>query len=55
MDIEDARAVASEVMARYEDGRIDRVELAYTQFRSVASQAVLVRRDLQPREKEAVR
>ncbi|HUQ40206.1 MAG TPA: F0F1 ATP synthase subunit gamma [Acidimicrobiales bacterium] len=41
---EDARAVAAEVLARFEDGRVDRVELVYTQFLSLASQRVQTRR-----------
>src|SRR6267142_5159555 len=32
---EDARAVAAEVMRRYEEGLVDRVELVYTRFLSV--------------------
>ena len=43
---ENAREVAREVMQRYRDGSIDHVELAYTQFRSVATQRVEVRRFL---------
>jgi F-type H+-transporting ATPase subunit gamma len=41
---EDARAVAAEVLARFSDGRVDRVELVYTQFLSLASQRVQNRR-----------
>jgi F-type H+-transporting ATPase subunit gamma len=43
---ENARAVAAAVMRLYGDGEIDQVELAYTQFLSVASQRVHVRRFL---------
>lgn len=52
-DYEDARAVAAEVMRRFEAGEIDQVELAYTRFRSVASQRVEVRRFL-PLESAAI-
>jgi F-type H+-transporting ATPase subunit gamma len=41
---EDARKVAAEVIRRYTDGEVDQVDLAYTQFLSVASQRVQVRR-----------
>jgi F-type H+-transporting ATPase subunit gamma len=50
---EDARAIAAEVLQRFDDGHIDQVELAYTQFLSVASQRVHVRRFL-PLEAEAI-
>ncbi|MEA3078349.1 MAG: F-type H+-transporting ATPase subunit gamma [Actinomycetota bacterium] len=43
---ENARAVAAAVMRLYADGEIDQVELAYTQFISVASLRVHVRRCL---------
>ncbi|HZB72099.1 MAG TPA: F0F1 ATP synthase subunit gamma [Acidimicrobiales bacterium] len=41
---EDARAVASHVTARFEDGSFDQVELVYTQFISVGTQRVVRRR-----------
>jgi F-type H+-transporting ATPase subunit gamma len=41
---EDARAVASHVNARFEDGSFDQVELVYTQFISVGTQRVVRRR-----------
>ncbi len=50
---ENAREVAAEVVKRYVDGQIDQVELAYTQFLSVATQKVQVRRFL-PLEAEAI-
>jgi F-type H+-transporting ATPase subunit gamma len=40
---EDARQVADEVMRRFEEGDVDLVELAYTQFLSVGTQHVRVR------------
>ena len=40
---EDARQVADEVMRRFEEGAVDLVELAYTQFLSVGTQQVRVR------------
>jgi len=43
---ENAREIAGEVMRLYREGVIDQVELAYTQFLSVASQRVHVRRFL---------
>ena len=43
---EDARAVADEVRRRFDDGGIDQLELVYTQFLSVATQRVTVRRFL---------
>ncbi|HVF33518.1 MAG TPA: F0F1 ATP synthase subunit gamma [Acidimicrobiales bacterium] len=43
---ENAREVAQTVVRLYESGEIDQVELAYTQFLSVASQRVQVRRFL---------
>ena len=43
---ENAREVAAVVMAKFEAGEIDQVELAYTQFLSVATQRVHVRRFL---------
>ena len=43
---EDARQIAEAVTSRFESGEIDQVELAYTQFLSVASQRVSVRRFL---------
>jgi F-type H+-transporting ATPase subunit gamma len=43
---EHAREVASTVVRLYEAGEIDQVELAYTQFLSVATQRVQVRRFL---------
>lgn len=49
---EDARTVADDVMARFDAGEVDRVELAYTQFLSVGSQRVVVRRFM-PLEAEA--
>lgn len=41
---EDARQVAGEVMASYEAGEVDFVEVAYTQFLSVATQRPVLRR-----------
>jgi F-type H+-transporting ATPase subunit gamma len=41
---EDARRIAEHVASRFEDGEYDLVELAYTQFLSVASQRVVIRR-----------
>src|SRR5688572_25609905 len=43
---ENAREVAQTVVRLYESGEIDQVELAYTQFLSVATQRVQVRRFL---------
>jgi F-type H+-transporting ATPase subunit gamma len=41
---EDARRIADHVTTRFESGEYDLVELAYTQFLSVASQRVIIRR-----------
>ncbi len=41
---EDARRIAEHVATRFEEGEYDLVELAYTQFLSVASQRVVIRR-----------
>jgi F-type H+-transporting ATPase subunit gamma len=41
---EDARRIAEHVATRFESGDYDLVELAYTQFLSVASQRVVIRR-----------
>ncbi|HEY6415468.1 MAG TPA: ATP synthase F1 subunit gamma, partial [Acidimicrobiales bacterium] len=41
---EDARSIAEHVLGRFESGEYDLVELAYTQFLSVASQRVVIRR-----------
>src|SRR5262245_28667702 len=41
---EDARSIAEHVVERFESGEYDLVELAYTQFLSVASQRVVIRR-----------
>jgi F-type H+-transporting ATPase subunit gamma len=41
---EDARRIAEHVATRFESGEYDLVELAYTQFLSVASQRVVIRR-----------
>jgi F-type H+-transporting ATPase subunit gamma len=41
---EDARAVAREVLARFEAGEIDQIQLIYTQFLSLGSQRVVERR-----------
>jgi F-type H+-transporting ATPase subunit gamma len=41
---EDARRIAEHVATRFQDGEYDLVELAYTQFLSVASQRVVIRR-----------
>jgi F-type H+-transporting ATPase subunit gamma len=41
---EDARAVAQEVLARYEAGEVDQIQLVYTQFLSLGSQRVVERR-----------
>ena len=43
---EDARRIADEVSAMFSEGRIDRVELAYTEFISLGSQKVATRRFL---------
>ncbi|HJL76970.1 MAG TPA: F0F1 ATP synthase subunit gamma [Acidimicrobiales bacterium] len=43
---EDARRIADEVSAMFSEGRIDRVELAYTEFVSLGSQKVATRRFL---------
>jgi F-type H+-transporting ATPase subunit gamma len=40
---EDARQIAEEVMRRFDEGDVDLVELAYTQFLSVGTQQVRVR------------
>jgi F-type H+-transporting ATPase subunit gamma len=40
----DARSIAEHVVDRFESGEYDLVELAYTQFLSVASQRVVIRR-----------
>ncbi len=40
---EDARQVAEEVMTRFNEGDVDLVELAYTQFLSLGSQVVRMR------------
>jgi F-type H+-transporting ATPase subunit gamma len=50
---ENAREVATTVVAKNEAGEIDQVELAYTQFLSVATQRVQVRRFL-PLESAAI-
>src|ERR671910_15139 len=41
---ENARQIAEFAVGRFEAGEYDRVELAYTQFLSVASQKVVIRR-----------
>jgi F-type H+-transporting ATPase subunit gamma len=41
---ENARAIASDVMAHFDSGDIDQVQLIYTQFLSVGSQLVVERR-----------
>jgi F-type H+-transporting ATPase subunit gamma len=41
---EDARSIAEHVVHRFESGEYDLVELAYTQFLSLASQRVVIRR-----------
>lgn len=41
---EDARAIATEVVARFDAGDVDQVELAYTQFLSAGSQRPMLRR-----------
>ncbi|HEX9529796.1 MAG TPA: F0F1 ATP synthase subunit gamma [Acidimicrobiales bacterium] len=41
---EDARRVAEVLLTDFDEGRIDQVELVYTQFLSLATQRVLVRR-----------
>ncbi len=43
---EDAKALADTVAEMFESGRIDRVELVYTEFISIGSQKVVVRRFL---------
>jgi F-type H+-transporting ATPase subunit gamma len=40
---ENARAVAAEVLTRFEGGEYDRIELAYTQFLSAGSQRAVLR------------
>jgi F-type H+-transporting ATPase subunit gamma len=50
---EDARAVASGIMSRYEEGEVDQVQLVYTRFLSVGSQKVVNTR-LLPMEKEEI-
>ena len=50
---ENAREVADAVMARFEGGDVDQVELVYTQFLSAASQRVAMRRFM-PLETEAL-
>jgi F-type H+-transporting ATPase subunit gamma len=50
---EDARAVAGAVVSAFQDGSVDQVELVYTQFLSVATQRVQMRRFL-PLETPAV-
>jgi F-type H+-transporting ATPase subunit gamma len=50
---EHARHVADEVIRRFSEGELDQVELAYTQFLSLATQRALVRRFL-PMEAAAV-
>lgn len=51
---EDARAVAGAVRDRFDSGAIDQLELVYTQFLSVATQRVTVRRFL-PLEAERIK
>src|SRR5216683_3687488 len=41
---EQARAIARDVMGRYESGEVDQIELIYTQFLSVGSQRAVERR-----------
>ncbi len=43
---EDARAIAQDVMARYESGEVDQVQLVYTRFLSLASQRATERQFL---------
>src|SRR5688500_13108112 len=43
---ENAREIAEQVTAMFVSGQVDRVILAYTEFRSLASQRVVVRRFL---------
>jgi F-type H+-transporting ATPase subunit gamma len=50
---ENARQVAAAVVAPFENGEVDQVELAYTQFLSVATQRVQLRRFL-PLETDAL-
>ncbi len=40
---EDARAIAADVLARYESGEVDQVQLVYTRFLSLASQRAVER------------
>ncbi len=49
---EDARAIASEVVSRFNAGGVDQVELVYTQFLSAGSQRPILRRFM-PMEIEA--
>lgn len=41
---EDARAIAAEVVSRFDSGTVDQVELVYTQFLSAGSQRPIMRR-----------
>jgi F-type H+-transporting ATPase subunit gamma len=50
---DDAREVAEVIMKAFEDGAVDRVDLAYTQFLSVGTQRVVIRRFM-PIEQEAI-
>ncbi len=50
---EDARAIAAEVMARYESGEIDQAQLIYTRFLSLGSQRA-VERQLLPLDPDAI-
>jgi F-type H+-transporting ATPase subunit gamma len=50
---EDARRVAAEILPRFADGRIERVQLIYTQFLSAGTQRVAERRFL-PLDPEAL-
>ncbi len=50
---EDARRVAAEVLPRFEDGRVQRVQLIYTRFLSAGTQRVTERRFL-PLDAEAM-
>jgi F-type H+-transporting ATPase subunit gamma len=50
---EDARRVAAEILPRFEDGEIQRVQLVYTQFLSAGTQRVVERRFL-PLDPEAM-
>lgn len=51
---EDARAIADKVTEMFTAGEVDRVILAYTEFKSIASQKVVVRRFLPLEQTETI-